>query len=483
LESLNVLFVSAEADPYIKVGGLGDVAGSLPLALEQHYRLLAPEKKLDIRLIIPYYGLIHKQGLTLKIVGVIPIATTNGEAQATIHEIAGAPIPTYLVSGDPIRLEDPVYCGDADRDSSKFVFFSLAALRLPGLLKWRVDILHAQDWHSAVAVHELKSLQQKDVTLARCKSVLTIHNLPYMGAGSEKALKIFKVKASRDLTLPEWARTVPLPMGCSAADEVVAVSRGYADEILTPAYSCNLHEFFLQKKNKLSGIVNGLNTDIWDPSSDPYIPHSFTSSTLHEKPKNKTALQKELDLPEGANSPLVIFIGRMDQQKGIDIAVEALRQLNPTNFQVVLLGSGNPVLENACRTLEADFPETVRARIAFDAALSHRLYAAGDIILIPSRYEPCGLVQMIAMRYGCIPVARATGGLKDTINDSSKARTGFLYSGLEASSLKNTLSKALKKISAPNDWREIQKRAMNTDFSWNRSASAYAEIYDRLADY
>ncbi len=483
MESLHVLFVSAEADPYVKVGGLGDVAGSLPLALQQHYRLLSPEMNFDIRLVIPFYGLIHKQGLTLKNVGVIPIATTNGEVQATIHEIVDAPIPTYLVSGDPIRLEDPVYSGNADKDADKFVFFSLASLKLPGLLNWRVDILHAQDWHSAVAVHELISLRKKDSHLAPCKSVLTIHNLPYMGSGSENALKRYKVKSSRDLSLPEWARKIPLPMGCSAADEVIAVSKGYADEIITPEYSSNLHEFFLQNKNKLSGIVNGLNTNVWDPSSDHFISQTFSIATLSNKSHNKTAMQIELDLPEDDKIPMVIFIGRLDQQKGIEIAVEALRLMAKAKFQVVLLGSGNPTLEQTCRDLQEEFPLKVRASITFDAAFSHRLYAAGDIILIPSRYEPCGLVQMIAMRYGCIPVARATGGLKDTIDNSSKNRTGYLYLGLDAKSLKNTLTKALIKFSTPEEWRAIQNRAMNVDFSWNRSASAYAEIYDRLAGH
>lgn len=477
---MHVLFASAEADPYVKIGGLGDVAGSLPAALLEHYRTASPEVSLDIRLIIPYYGMLHKQGLEIKMIGEVHIPTISGDVKAAFHQVIGASVPTYLVSGDPIRSDDPVYCGDSAKEAEKFIFFSLAVLRLPEILDWRLDILHAQDWHTAVAVHQLKSQRQKNATIARTKSVLTIHNLPYMGTGSEPALKNYRVKPSADKTLPGWARQIPLPMGCAAADKVVAVSKGYAEEILTPAYSCNLHEFFLHKKDHLQGIVNGLNTTLWDPSTDVHIAHRFSLDKLVAKARNKIALQKELGLAENSEIPLVIFIGRLDQQKGIDIAVEALDRLGCHGFQTVLLGSGNATLEQACRDLQARFPTTARACITFNAAFSHRLYAAGDIILIPSRYEPCGLVQMIAMRYGCIPVARATGGLKDTINTTSFNRTGFLYKSLQSKSLENSLLKALSFYARPNDWKAIQERAMRVDFSWNRSAAAYAEIYNRL---
>lgn len=435
---------------------------------------------LDIRLVIPYYGMLRKQGLEIEKIGEVHIPTISGDVKAAFHQVIGVSVPTYLVSGDPIRVDDPVYCGDSSKEAEKFIFFSLAVLRLPEILDWRMDIFHAQDWHTAVAVHQLKNQRQKNAAIAHTKSVLTIHNLPYMGTGSEPALKKYRVKPTADKTLPGWARQIPLPMGFAAADEIVAVSKGYAAEILIPAYSCNLHEFFLQNKDHLGGIVNGLNTTLWDPSSDVHLAHRFSRDTLVDKTRNKIALQKELGLAEDREIPLVIFIGRMDQQKGIDIAVEALDSLGCRDFQTVVLGSGNGALEQACRDLQSRFPSTVRACITYNAPFSHRLYAAGDIILIPSRYEPCGLVQMIAMRYGCIPVARATGGLKDTINNTSSNRTGFLYNGLQSKSLENSLLKALSFNARPDDWRAIQERAMSVDFSWNRSAAAYAEIYNRL---
>jgi len=475
--SINVLFIASEADPLIKIGGLGDVAGSLPLALKKLTTQADSTVDLDIRLALPYYSQLKKTALAPKKVGDFSLPTEEDPLKVTVYEMDLNGIPLYLLDSALIDTDAPVYGTDFKADAKKFIFFSLACLHLPHLLNWRLDILHANDWHTAIAVHELSVLAKTDPFYQHIHSIISVHNLPFMGTGSEAGLTYFQVPFSKNPRMPKWARSLPLPMGINAADRIIAVSPGYAQEIMTPEYGCDLQDFLITKKARLSGIVNGIDPEVWNPQTDDKIPQTFCTSTLEKRSLNKLSLQKELAFPESAETPLMAFIGRMDRQKGIDLAMDALKQLKTIPWQMVFLGTGNAQIEADLKSLQEHYPNQIRLAMRFDAALSHRIYAGADILLMPSRYEPCGLAQMIAMRYGCIPVARATGGLKDTIENN---KTGFLFEGNDGDAMAVGLKQALKLFPQKNKWQALQTNAMNTDFSWQNSASDYLHVYQEL---
>ncbi len=483
MQAIKVLFLASEAVPLVKVGGLGDVSGSLPHALQ----LLSLEKTggqpLDIRLVIPFHSVIRKQAPDPEFLFEFEVPAKDGPIQAQAFHIVVNDVHTYLIAGAPIGEDSAVYSPDANVDGHKYIFFSLAALEFARKLDWQPDILHANDWHTAISVYALKMKKPADPFFSDIHSVLTVHNLPFMGAGTEAAFERFGLPPSRYPLMPWWGRKFPLPLGLQTADRIVAVSPTYAREILTPEYGCGLETLLTARRKSISGILNGLDPESWDPAKDPNIPVNFEVTSLAKRDQNKTALIDEFSLGAGPEIPLLILISRMDQQKGVDLAVEGLSQAIQDQWQAILLGTGDPKLEKACRRLEKDYPDRVRAVIRFDTNLSRRMYAGADILLMPSRYEPCGLAQMIAMRYGCVPLARATGGLEDTIIDagsSEESGTGFLFKPATSVALVEALRRALKAYRDPERWPAIQKRGMRQDFSWENSALQYANLYQEV---
>ena len=469
--NLNILFLASEADPFVKVGGLGDVSGSLPGAL----RVLA-DAGLDIRLVIPLHNAIRIENFPMQRVATFSIARQGADVSVEVFRTDLGELPVYLISGDPIRHSEKVYDPDPRVDSEKYVFFSLAALELARRLDWRPDIVHANDWHTAVSLYAVKR-QADDPFWARTRTVLSVHNLGYMGAGSEDALNAYRLPPAGDPALPDWAQQVPLPLGLWAADKIVAVSPTYAEEIQTPEYGCGLEGFLRSRGERVTGIINGIDNTVWDPSNDSFLATNFSMKTLASRGAVKAALQSQFGLKADASIPLLGMVTRMDQQKGVDIAVDALRELPGEPWQAVLLGTGNSDLENAARHLETDFPHRVTAVLRFDSKLAHQVYGGSDMLLMPSRYEPCGLAQMIAMRYGALPVARATGGLRDTITDGS---SGFLFTEASASAMAATLRRAMAAFRDQDAWQAMQKTAMAEDFSWEQSAIKYAALYRSL---
>ena len=470
----HVLFIAAEADPLIKVGGLGDVAGSLPLALKR----LNPE--MDIRLAIPFYDSIQQKRISTKKVVSFFILSTDGDIQADVYETTIDQLPVYLIDGKPITVNKPVYGTDFEMDAEKFIFFSLACLYLPQKINWPIDILHANDWHTSVALHVLAQRREDFADYSKVKSLLTLHNLPFMGTGSQKAIKKFMISPAKNPRMPDWSRSLPLPMGINAADMTIAVSPTYAKEILTPSYGCDLQNFLKSKNKKLCGILNGIDYQIWDPETDSDLNTNFSIDSISKRSENKKSLQSEFSLAVDPSIPLFVSIGRMDQQKGLDLVLSALPEIKNNKWQIIFLGTGDKKLEAQVTELQIKYPEQVRSALRFDSALSHRLYAGGDMLFMPSRYEPCGLAQIIAMRYGCVPVARATGGLVDTIqnySDSDVCSTGFLFSGNSPVEFASTIDSAIQLFSDPIKWREIQKNGMKQDFSWKVSAKQYSDLY------
>lgn len=480
--TLDVLFIAAEAEPFVKIGGLGDVAGALPVAIS-HITNQNNSPGIDIRLVLPYHYAIKQRQIKTTYLGKFQVPRENGEEECRVYQSDQASIPVYLLDGDPINQKSPVYSPDPIHDGYKFVFFSLAALWLSDFLKWRVDILHGNDWHTATAIYALKTLSNLPAGVKSAKAVHTLHNLPYMGFGVQQALTEYGLPPSTNPILPEWARHAPLPLGLLHADRIVAVSPHYAEEILTPEFGCGLDDFLKTRKKIISGILNGLDTHQWDPQNDPAISQPFSLATLDQRVRNKTALQKRYGLQTDVRIPLITLVSRMDPQKGIDIALKGLRYCDDQPWQSIILGTGNRQVENMAKALAADYPDRVRAVMEFDNSLAHQLYAGSDLFIMPSRYEPCGLSQMIAMRYGSVPIARATGGLVDTIEHISytvNGGTGFLFEKSYPSSFARAVNRALNFYKNQTIWRKIQINGMKKDYSWENSARKYISVYNDL---
>jgi starch synthase len=471
-----ILFLAVEAAPFMKVGGLGDVAGSLPHAIQE-----LPEAP-DIRLVLPFYPQIQKQGRKIKPVAAFTIANNDGPIPVEVFETDQDGLGVFLIASPPISASESVYSGDNNKDGIKFTLFSLAALELASILNWEPDILHAHDWHTSPAVYHLRLSHRSREGLTHTKSLLTVHNLPYLGHGAESALNAFGLPRAHMSSLPDWAEGLPLPLGLLSADKINTVSPGYAKEMLTEEFGSGLEGFLQSRQADLSGILNGLDQDSWDPKTDPTLPANYSSDRLLDRQQNKLALLEEVGLEPNTDLPLLAMINRMDYQKGVDLVPDALRLVADLDWQMIILGTGDPQLEEAARQLDRDFPR-VRSLITYDGELSRRIYGGSDLILIPSRYEPCGLTQMIGMRYGCIPLARETGGLRDTIKDyhrNPRGSTGFLFPSASAADLASCLRNALPVYKDPRKWQGLQRRGMKRDFSWKRSAQAYLHLYQQL---
>lgn len=474
MKPLKVLFLCSEAAPLIKVGGLGDVAGSLPGALRS-----LPAGP-DVRVCLPLYQPIQESGLELSPIASFEIAHQDGPLRAEVFESSLNGVPFYFFQGLPVASSSEIYSGDNHLDGLKFTFFSLAALQFARILDWKPDILHAQDWHTSPAVYNLHRIRKTDPFYNQTRSLLTVHNLPYLGHGAERALVEFGLPPARESALPNWAQGLPLPLGLLAADKINTVSPGYAQEMLTAEFGAGLEGFLKTRANDLSGIVNGLDQEDWDPEFDSRLVNNYTAGDLTQRVLNKTHLQREAGLEIDPKRPVLAMINRMDYQKGVDLVPDALRALPDQEWQMIILGTGDRDLENAARQLGNDYPQ-VASILKYDGGLARRIYSGSDLILIPSRYEPCGLTQMIGMRYGCVPLARSTGGLKDTILPyDKKGSTGFLFEEATPQALSQAIQQALQVYSDQRRWRGLQRRGMKADFSWERSAQKYHQLYLEL---
>jgi len=476
-DNLNVLFISAEATPFVKVGGLADVAGALPAAL----RALPSDQTgglfLDVRLVLPFHNIIKSSEIITTAILQFPLTVGEEQLEISVYESVLGGVPTYLIDGDPISKAESVYSSNGEQDREKYIFFSIAAFELARYLEWKVDVIHANDWHTALTLYLLKT-RKSDLFYENTKGLITIHNLPYMGGEVGDMFHKFGIEALTDGELPEWARTQMLPIGLWAADTMVAVSETYAKEIMTPDYGSGLHEFLKKRRRVIRGITNGLDIKQWDPKSDEYIFTNFNWRNIEDRIDNKSDLIRTLGLDEDLTIPLIGMVTRVDYQKGIDLTINALRLLSDLPWQFVLLGSGDAFIEGQLQQLQTEFSERVRIISRFDNEISHQIYAGADIFLMPSRYEPCGLSQMIAMRYGCVPVVHATGGLIDTVKDGE---TGFVFQESKSETQAEAIRNALVTFKAKKTWQSLQKKGMRHDFSWGRSAKKYATIYRSLS--
>ena len=474
-QTINILFIAAEAEPFVKVGGLGDVAGTLPRALRALTTDVTGDFKLDVRLVLPLHSVIRQD--SLRPVGIYSIPRGEADVQVEAFEGVLDGMPVYFINGEPIRASGSVYSSNNKLDAEKYSFFSLATLELPRQINWTPNIVHANDWHTALASYSNLVRRWEDKK-NRTVSVVTIHNLPFMGPNVKEILESYGLPLA-NTDLPDWARVMPMPLGLWASDAIVAVSPTYAEEILHPEFGCGLQDFLKNRSETLYGILNGLDTTSFDPQTDSTLAANFNAETLSVRPRNKSALQERIGLPVLSDVPLLGMVSRMDQAKGIDIALKGLKMLEKQNWQFVVLGAGDAKLEAAAKKLQEEMPDRVRVETRYDAKLARQIYGGADIFLMPSRYEPCGISQMIAMRYGCVPLVRAVGGLHDTVTDSE---TGFVFVDAKVKSFNDAVRRALNLYPDHAHWLRFQKAGMALDFSWHNSAKKYFELYKKLME-
>ena len=469
---MKILFLAAEATPFVKIGGLADVAGELPPIL----RSLGA----DVRVVLPFHHYFHEEPIYIEHCADVKINHTHGQETARLFLAEKNKDSVFLVDGEPVRSVEKIY-GDPDLDAKKFTFSFLGAMEAMRTLNWQPDLLHAHDWHAAPAVAWLSKARELDPFWEHVASLLTVHNLPFMGAGGESVMDLYGIPPSTHPSLPYWARHMPLPLGLASADWINTVSPSYAQEIQTEAFGHGLQELLRNRADRLIGILNGIDLEKWNPETDPALPVNYGRKTLRLRQEVKLHLLERLGLKRDLGIPLIGMISRIDSQKGIDVGLAAMEAVADDPWQFVLLGSGNPLLENTTRVFTQNYSDRAKAVLRFDAKLARLVYAGADMLLIPSRYEPCGLVQMIAMRYGCVPIVSATGGLKDTVIDyvGGRSGTGFIFHPVEPQILAKTIRRAFSVYADQLRWRGLQLRGMASNFSWVESARKYLQLYQR----
>jgi len=471
-----ILYLAAEATPFAKVGGLADVAGSLPQAI----RALGH----DVRLMIPRYGTIRSEQFKLERLGEpfpIPVGSRE-EYIDLIGSTADGGLPVYLIWNEAyFSSRDRVY-GFED-DVQRFAVFGRASLAALEHLDWRPDVIHANDWHTGIVPTWLHTDGRRYPLYRDIATLFTIHNMAYQGVTGRLILTFAQMEYVKHLSVEQPGTVNWMAQGIAHADLVNTVSPRYAKEILTPEIGMGLDTLLRERQDRLSGVLNGIDYDQWNPATDTSIPHRFTVESLDRRAANKTVLQQQARLPVRPEMPLIGMVSRLDAVKGMDLMEPILEWLMGREAQFVLLGTGQPEYHEMFRHLQSRFPSRMRAFLKFDDVLARRIYAGADMLLMPSLVEPCGLGQMIAMHYGCVPIVRETGGLADTVTDYAAEPghgTGFTFEGQGAEACQKALERALELYSSKKRaWREMQQRGMTADFSWKTSAREYVRLYRR----
>lgn len=476
---MKILFVASEVAPFAKTGGLADVTGSLPRELKRLGH--------DVRIVLPFYKTVAKGDFPVrKIRKSVEVPLGDAVHKGLLRQSALDDIPVYFLANREYFHRDSLYgtpAGDYPDNHQRFAFFCRGVLELLKRLDYRPDVLHCHDWQTALVPFLLKHEHAADPFFANMATVLTIHNLAFQGmfpAESLAAMGLDSAFFTIDL-LEYYGKVNLLKGGILAADQVNTVSETYCTEILTEEEGCGLAGVLLTRRGELSGILNGLDYTEWDPATDREIARNYTASALAGKAANKKALQKMLGFEPDAGIPLIGMVSRLTAQKGFDLVAEILPRLAAEELQLVVLGTGEERYVRQFAELRAQGVKNVLLRAGFDPPLARQIYAGSDMFLMPSHFEPCGLGQLIALRYGAVPVVRKTGGLADTVVDERDGRepNGFSFAEYSASALWETIGRAAAAYRDAEGWKKIVRRGMNSDFSWKRSAARYEELYQR----
>ncbi|MCI9663944.1 MAG: glycogen synthase GlgA [Lachnospiraceae bacterium] len=476
-----ILFVASEGVPFIKTGGLADVVGSLPKCIDKQY--------FDVRVILPKYTCMKqemKDMLSYITHFYMDFHWKNEYVGVLYAEVEG--VKYYFIDNEMFFGGFKPYSDNALFEIEKYAFFSKAALSILPVIDFRPNIIHCHDWQTGLIPVYLRERFQGSEFYRGIKSIMTIHNLKFQGK--------WNIKDVQDITgLPDYYFTPDkleaykdanlLKGGIVFADAITTVSDTYAEEIKTEFYGENLNGLLQARSGSLRGIVNGIDTEDFNPETDKYIEYNYNAMNFRkEKIKNKRALQAELGLEQDDKKFMIGIVSRLTDQKGFDLIAYVMDELCQSNVQIVVLGTGEERYENMFRHFDWKYNNKVSANIYYSDALSHKIYAACDAFLMPSLFEPCGLSQLMSLRYGTVPIVRETGGLKDTVepyNEYESTGTGFSFTNYNAHEMLGTIYYAEKiYYEKKREWNKIVDRAMAVDFSWNVSAKKYQEMYDWL---
>jgi len=476
---LKILFLSAEAVPFAKVGGLADVAGSLPKALRNLGH--------DVRLAIPRYGTISSDTFKLEKIGE-PFRVPAGAGKEYVHLIRstmGQDIPVYLLWNEHYFSSREKVYGFED-DAQRFAIFGRGALAALRVLDWKPDVIHANDWHTGLVPTWLEVTGWREPFYREIATLFTVHNLAYQGITGRLILRFAGMEELEHLSVEPPGDVNWMAQGLAHADVINTVSKRYAREILTPEMGMGLDPLLREREGLLYGVLNGLDYDAWNPATDPAVPHSFDADKLGRRAANKTALQQQARLPVRSETPLVGMVSRLDHVKGMELMEPVLTWLlQNRDAQFVVLGTGDPKYHHMFEGIHQRYPDRMRAFLKFDDVLARRIYAGSDMFLMPSLVEPCGLGQMIAMRYGSLPIVRDTGGLADTVSDltlNPGQGTGFVFGPTTPEACQDALQRAFEWYQDKEAWRDAQVRGMESDFSWTASANDYVELYRKAIE-
>lgn len=470
---MKILFASAEAYPLAKVGGLGDVAGSLPKALKALGH--------DVRIVLPRYGMISGNREDR---AQFSVHLPGGRHEVGLQETRIGDVPVYLIDKPDLYDRPKVY--EYEDDGQRFGFFCKAILDfLPAADFWP-DVIHSNDWHTALVPAFLRASSDGSERFRRIGTVLTVHNLLHQGLFPRELFDWLGLPG--DMWSPEGAEFYGqlnfMKAGIVYADLLNTVSPTYAKEIQTEEFGEGLDGLLRSRAGKLSGILNGIDYDVWNPAKDGLLTQKYSKSTAEKKRANKEGLQKEANLSREPKAPLIGFVSRVTTQKGFDILIDALPEILDQGVQFVLLGTGEKRYEEPLLELARTRSDLI-VWLKYDEALAHRIYAGSDFFLMPSKFEPCGLGQMISLRYGTIPIVRSTGGLADTVVDLTEhplRGNGFAFRDYTREALLKAVQRAIGFYRVGRGWKAVVQRAMSTDLSWKASARQYVALYAKTRE-
>ncbi len=477
---MNVLFAAAEIVPFAKAGGIADVVGALPIAM----------KKLgvDVRIVIPRYETLAGNPQVEVVLDDVLVKVGNIEEHCTVYQtqLPQTTIPVYFIENGTYLSRGPIYNEHGQEnpfaEMSRFLFFSSAVAAVIPKLGWTPDVVHCHDWHTGILPTLLGRAGMGDI-----RTVITIHNIAHQGVWNPHDIMTFLRIADTEQGCNLGVRDAHgnfnvLQQGIMNATVVNTVSPTYAKEILTPEFGEGLQNTLNAQQGKLTGILNGINTARLDPMIDKDLVARYDRNSLDKKTKNKLALQEQCGLEQDPTIPILGFVGRLAGQKGIDLILENCTLIAKAGMQLVLLGTGLPDIERKIAAAAKKHASHVHANLGFDNAFAQRIYAGCDLVLVPSSFEPCGLVQLIAMRYGTPAIVRATGGLKDTVPDVDAdpiRGLGFSFDQFTGKALWKATIRSMKWYNNPKKWRMLTMRCMDQDFSWDASAKKYLTLYER----
>ena len=471
---MKVLYAAGEAMPFMASGGLGDVAGSLPQALRK--------RLIGCRVVMPLYDSIKQEYKdNMRFITHISVPVAWRRQYCGIFEAKAGGVIYYLLDNQYYFKRDTIY-GQYD-DAERFAFFSRAVLEMIPYIDWKPDVIHCNDWQTALTPVYYSTMYAQRQGYENIKTVFTIHNIQYQGIYGKEVLGDVLGFGQEHESLLDYDNCVNLMKGAiECADKVSTVSPSYANEILDPWYSHGLDSILSQRRSKLCGILNGIDVINYNPETDPALWKNYSAADFTGKKENKAQLQQLMGLPVRDDVPVIAMVTRLVSHKGLDLVKAVADELlRDDNVQLIVLGSGDWQYENFFKELQGRYPEKVGLRLGFVPDLAHKIYAGADIFLMPSKSEPCGLSQMVALRYGTIPVVRETGGLRDSIKDSGDGEgNGFTFANYNAHEMLHTIRRAVEGFKNEDGWKILVQRALDSDFSWGRSANEYIRLYKEL---